>query len=442
MFARTIYTVLLYLLAPLLMLRLATYGLRYHRYFDRWRERFGLIPRLGGKPSLWVHAVSVGEVNAAIPLVEALLACYPDCPLLLTTVTPTGSARVKQVFGKRLVHTYLPYDLPGAVRRFLERSQPLLGVIVETELWPNLYMACAAAGIPLLIANARLSARSMRGYQIVPGRRLIRATLHEVAYVAAQSPADAARFCELGASPERVEVVGNLKFDMPPPLAALRTAMHLRDTWGKQRLVWIAASTHEPEEQPVLQAHLQILQHIPDALLLIAPRHPERFHAVEHAASLLGLRVATRSVDDCADPATQCFIIDTMGELLNFYAAADLAFVGGSLAPIGGHNVLEPAVLGCPVLVGPHTFNFADITGSLLSAGAAERLAESAELAPTVLALLQNHAQRQAMGKAAIKVSEAGRGALNRTLQKIEGLLGARCSAPAESANQATAAGR
>jgi len=439
--ARTVYTLLLYLLVPLLMLRLAARGVRYHGYFKRWGERFGLTPVLDGKPSLWVHAASVGEVNAVIPLVETLLARYPDYPLLLTTITPTGSARVKQVFGNRVVHVYLPYDLPGAVRRFLKRSRPLLGIIVETELWPNLYIACAATGIPLLIANARLSERSMRGYQIVPGRRLIRRTLREVAYVAAQSPADAARFCELGASPERVQVVGNLKFDMPPPLAAQRTGINLRDAWGEQRLVWIAASTHEPEEQPVLLAHLQILQHIPDALLLVAPRHPERFRAVEHAASVLGLRVATRSADRCANYSTQCFIIDTMGELMNFYGAADLAFVGGSLVPIGGHNVLEPAALGCPVLVGPHTFNFADITDSLLSAKAAERLTESAALAPTVLALLQNQAQRQAMSKAAIKISEVGRGALDRTLQKIAGLLRARSGLP-ESADQTIAAGR
>lgn len=427
MLARIVYTLLLYLLAPLLMLRLAVRGGR------RWRERCGLITLSGSKPSLWVHAASVGEVNAAIPLVEALLAHYPCCRLLLTTVTPTGSARVEQVLGTRVMHVYLPYDLPGAVRRFLKRSRPILGVIIETELWPNLYTACARAEIPLLIANARLSERSMRGYQIVPGRRLIRDILREVAFIAAQSSADAVRFCALGASPGRVEVVGNLKFDMPPPRAAQRTAMHWRNAWGEQRLVWIAASTHEPEEQPVLLAHLQILRHIPDALLLIAPRHPKRFRAVEQAASLLGLRVATRSVEHCAVHSTQCFIVDTMGELMNFYAAADLAFVGGSLAPIGGHNVLEPAALGCPVLVGPHTFNFEDITGSLLHAKAAERLAEPAALAPTVLALLQNPAQRRAMGKAAIEVSEAGRGALNRTLQKIASLLGTRCSASPKS---------
>ncbi len=427
MLPRLLYTLALYLLTPLVMLRLAARGVRYHDYFGRWRERFGFFdpPPVAG--AMWVHAVSVGEVNAAVPLVEALLAQHPERPLLLTTVTPTGSARVRQLFGARVLHVYLPYDLPGAVRRFLARVRPCLGVIVETEIWPNLYAACARARVPIVIANARLSQRSMRGYW--PGRTLIRTALRSVAHVAAQTRADAQRYGELGVPASRISVVGNLKYDMPPPLAAQRAGAAMRRHWGPARPVWVAASTHEPEELAVLLAHRAVMRRMPDALLLIAPRHPERFRPVEQAARALGFVVATRQADRLPEASTHCFVIDTLGELLDFYAAAEVAFVAGSLAPIGGHNVLEPAALAVPVLVGPHTFNFEEITDSLLAAGAARRIADTAGLAPAILGWLGDAPAREQAGAAGMAVITQGRGALAATLAPIEQLLReGRCS--------------
>ncbi len=442
MLPRLLYTLALYLLTPLVMLRLAARGVRYHDYFGRWRERFGFFAPPTTAGAMWVHAVSVGEVNAAVPLVEALLAQHPERPLLLTTVTPTGSARVRQLFGARVFHVYLPYDLPGAVRRFLARVRPCLGVIVETEIWPNLYAACARARVPIVIANARLSQRSMRGYW--PGRTLIRTALRSVAHVAAQTRADAQRYGELGVPAARISVVGNLKYDMPPPHAARLAGAAMRRQWGPARPVWIAASTHEPEELAVLQAHLAVLRRLPDALLLIAPRHPERFRPVEQAARSLGFAVATRQAERLPSVPTQCFVIDTLGELLDFYAAAEVAFVAGSLAPIGGHNVLEPAALAVPVLVGPHTFNFEEITDALLAAGAARRIADAAALGPAVLAWLGDAAARAQAGAAGVAVIEQGRGALAATLAPIEQLLReGRCTESARAAPaRTTSAGR
>ncbi|HET8898831.1 MAG TPA: 3-deoxy-D-manno-octulosonic acid transferase, partial [Rhodanobacteraceae bacterium] len=269
---RWLYTVVMYLGTPIIVYRLASRGLRYRDYFDRWRERFGFFPDPGIDSSIWVHAVSVGEVNAAAPLIEALLQRHAERPCVVTTITPTGSERVRQLFGERVFHVYLPYDLPASVRRFLARVKPRLGVIMETEIWPNLYYECAARKVPLVLANGRLSERSLRGYR--PVWSLAREALRRARYVAAQSHADARRFMVLGAEPERVLVVGNLKFDMSVPAGARDAGRKLRDDWGAKRPVWIAASTHEGEELAVLEAHLAVLKRYPDALLLIAPRHP------------------------------------------------------------------------------------------------------------------------------------------------------------------------
>ncbi len=418
---RLLYTLAMFLVTPLLILRLLARGVRSRPYHRRWPERFGFFDAPGFVGSLWVHAVSVGEVNAAEPLIKALQRSYPNAPLVITTVTPTGAARVRQLFGDHVFHLYLPYDLPFAVRRFLNRIRPRLALIVETEIWPNLYFACRRRGIPLMIVNARLSARSMRGYQ--PLRSLASSALHCVDLIAAQSRTDAARYRLLGADPQKVLVSGNLKFDMPIPEGAVAEGAVMRGHWGARRPVWMAASTHEGEELAVLEAHLKVLQRLPDALLLLAPRHPERFRVVEHAVRSLGFKTATRSIDGVPSAVHQVCVIDAMGQLMPFFAASDVAFVGGSLVPIGGHNVLEPAALSVPVLVGPHTFNFEEITRSLIEQGGAELVPDAGRLGPDVLRLLLDGTRRERMGEAARQLFERERGAVQRVMQLIDGLL-------------------
>lgn len=420
-FPRFLYTLIMYLATPVILYRLAARGLKYRGYFDRWRERYGFFddPRLDG--SIWIHAVSVGEVNAAVPLIEALMRRYAGTPFVITTITPTGSERVQKLFGGRVFHVYLPYDLPTSVRRFLGRTRPRLGVVMETEIWPNLFLECQARGVPIVVANARLSERSLRGYG--PVRPLAREAIRSARYVAAQSLSDAERLLALGADPERLSVVGNLKFDMAVPANLVLIGRTLREGWGASRSVWIAASTHEGEELPVLKAHAAVLRRFPDTLLLIAPRHPERFASVAQACRSFGYLTRTRSENEVADAATQCFVIDTMGELLRYYAAADVAFVGGSLVPIGGHNVLEPAALRVPMIVGPATFNFADITQNLIDAGAAVRVGDPDKLGEPVVRLLGDPSGRRCRGEAARGVFERERGAAERTMAIIEDVV-------------------
>jgi 3-deoxy-D-manno-octulosonic-acid transferase len=327
---------------------------------------------------------------------------------------------VHQLFGDSVFHVYLPYDLPFAVHRFLKRVRPRLALIVETEIWPNLYAACRRRGIPLMIVNARLSERSMRGYR--PLHSLVRTALRSVRQIAAQSRTDAARYRLLGAEPSQLVVSGNLKFDMPVPDGAVEEGTALRGQWGARRPVWMAASTHEGEELAVLEAHLDVLRRLPDALLLIAPRHPERFRLVEHSARSLGFTVATRSADRVPG-AQQVFVIDAMGELMPFYAATDIAFVGGSLVPIGGHNVLEPAALARPVLVGPHTFNFEEITLTLIREGGARRVPHAEQLGMEVLELLRDGRLRERMGRDARRVFDSERGAVGRVMKLVDDIL-------------------
>jgi len=415
---RFFYTIAIYLATPVIVLRLIARGLHYRGYFARWRERFGHFPDPHFSDSIWVHAVSVGEVNAALPLIRALRKRYPQLPMVVTTVTPTGSERVRAQLGDEVFHVYLPYDLPHAVRRFLERVRPSLGVIMETEIWPNLFHACGRRDIPLVIANARLSERSLRAY--APIHKLVAQALSNVGYIAAQSHADARRYRTLGAAPSRVSIAGNLKFDMPIPQGVRERGEALRRAWGEARPVWFAASTHEGEELAVLQAHLDVLHRLPDALLLIAPRHPERFRAVEQSARNLGFSTCTHNGPERPDANCQCFVVDVMGAMMRHYAASDLAFVAGSLVPIGGHNVLEPASLARPVLVGPYTFNFEEITRSLIESGGARRVEAPDALGPAVLELLRDAPLRHRIGANARMVFARERGAVRRTMILIE----------------------
>lgn len=418
---RTLYTLLLYAALPIVLLRLWLRGARNPAYRRRWSERFGFFPHTPVDGAIWIHAVSVGEAIAAFPLVERLRERHPERPLVFTTTTPTGSERVVRRFGTAVHHGYLPYDLPGAVARFLDRTRPALAVILETELWPNMYAACAARRIPLVVANARLSERSAAGYRRVA--RLTRATLERVTLIAAQGEADAARLLALGAPAARVRVTGNLKFDLTPPADLAEHGATLRDSWGALRPVWIAASTHEGEEEQILDAYTVARARVPRLLLVLVPRHPERFDRVAALCAARGYTVVRRSEQRPCDAGTDVFLGDSMGELMLFYAAADIAFIGGSLVPTGGHNPLEPAALARPVLHGPHMFNFAEIDRRLREAGGSREVADAGALARAVADCLLEPAACRASGERARAFVAQNRGALERLLQIIEDVI-------------------
>lgn len=414
---RSAYSLLLYLLAPLLLLRL--YWQRGDR--ARIRERFGHAPAAAAGASTWVHAVSVGEVMAALPLIRALLERAPGS-VLVTTTTDTGSARVRELLGETVRHCYAPYDLPHAVRRFLDLVRPERVVVMETELWPNLFHDLRSRGIPLVIANGRLSPRSFPRYRALGSA--VAGVLENCTLIAAQSEADATRFRALGAPSARVVVMGNLKFDFEVPADLVGRGRVLRERLGSQRPVWIAASTHDGEEQLLVAAHRELLREIPDAVLLVVPRHPQRFDAVAHRLRESGLDVASRSrIGGGKEPVTaQVLLGDSMGEMAAYYAAADVAFVGGSLVAVGGHNVLEPAAHGLPVVFGPHMFNFETARELLVGCSAASEIADAAALTPTMLRLLRDPGLRQRMGNAGRAAVEANRGALRRLLDLLDAL--------------------
>lgn len=417
---RGLYSLVIRLALPISLYYLIWRGLRQSEYFNRWSERFALY-RGGRLPEcLWIHAVSVGEVNAAAPLLEALRARHPGVPMLVTTTTPTGSARVRALWGDSVRHVYLPYDLPGAVQNFLAHFQPRLALVMETEIWPNLFAGLERRGVPVIIANARLSERSLKGYR--PIAPLVRAAMATIDCVAAQSAADAARYRQLGAHADRVQVTGNLKYDLPVPDGIVEQAATWRRDWG-DRPVWIAASTHPEEEAIVLDAHRSVLASEPRALLLWAPRHPERFAGVLATALRSGMRTGSRREDGLPTTDTEVFVVDTLGELMAFYAASDVAFVGGSLQEVGGHNVLEPAALGVPALVGMHTWNFQEITDLLLRTGAVQRVTDAMSLGKKIRQMFRHPGERKRRGEAGRLRIAAERGALGRTLQLIDRCL-------------------
>jgi 3-deoxy-D-manno-octulosonic-acid transferase len=422
---RALYSLLLYLLTPLVLLRLAWRGLRAPAYWRRWPERFAWLPVFAAVPRIWIHAVSVGETQAALPLVQALQARYPGHRILITTTTPTGSQRVRALFGDRVEHVYLPYDLPGAVRRFLDAVQPDIALVMETELWPNLFRACARHGIPLLVMNARLSERSCRGY----GRfaALTRATLADVTHLAAQGERDAQRFIGLGAPAERVSVCGSIKFDLYLPASLREEAEVLRRAFGVERPVWIAASTHEGEDEQVLEAfrRMRAADAHPNALLVLVPRHPERFATVAELCRAEGHSLVQRSSGSPCTAVTDVYLGDTMGELPMLMAATDLVFMGGSLVRTGGHNMLEAAALGLPVVFGPHVFNFEEIAERLLEAGAARQVRDAGELAAVVADWLADANARHRTGERGRVFVEQNRGARERMLALIEPHLSA-----------------
>ncbi len=415
---KTLYTLLFYLALPIILLRLVWRGFKAPLYFQRWSERFGKVaPLINEKPVIWLHAVSVGEVEASKPLINNLQKEYPDHQLLVTTMTPTGSERVKANFNEQVGHCYFPYDVPFAIKSFLNNVKPEFGILMETEIWPNMIDECHKRDIPLVLANARMSERSKQGY--LRFANFAKSTLNKLSLVAAQSPTDQQRFKELGINKQRVFATGNLKYEISLPASLKEQADYMRTMWDRDRPVWIAASTHEGEDELIINASRQVRAAFPNLLLIIVPRHPERFDRVTALCQRSGFVTLRRSEQKPCPSTVQILMVDTMGELLLFYAASDVAFVGGSLVEHGGHNILEPAALGRATITGPHYFNFQAITKQFLEAKALLEVQNTEQLASTVIELLQNTTQRAEMGEASLKIIQQSQGATSRVMNLI-----------------------
>ena len=422
---RLLYTLAWWLALPLVLARLWLRGRQEPGYRQHWGERLGFYPRqLAPAPAtLWLHAVSVGETRAAEPLIDALLAAWPDCRIVLTHMTPTGRATGKALFAKhgaRLVQSYLPYDTGAMPASFIRHFAPRICILMETEVWPNLIYQCNRYKVPVVLANARLSQRSLGKAQRLG--KLIADAARGITLVAAQTQDDADRVRQLGV--QDVVVTGSIKFDVVVPEAALATGTWLRGAIGT-RPVLLCASTREGEEPLILDAFARAS--LPaNVLLLIVPRHPQRFDEVEKLVLTHGLSVQRRSglaQDDAVTAGTQVLLGDTMGEMFAYYAACDCAFVGGSLLPLGGQNLIEPAALGKPVLIGPHTFNFALVTVQAIAAGGAALVADADALMAQASVLLQNPEQLVSMGQKALAFAAQHRGATPRTIAAIKTLL-------------------
>ncbi|MFN3712226.1 MAG: lipid IV(A) 3-deoxy-D-manno-octulosonic acid transferase [Alcanivoracaceae bacterium] len=413
---RLLYTLLWWLLMPLMFVRLWWLGARAPAYRGRWRERMGYGYQQRLSECVWVHAVSVGETLAAAPMIEALLQRYPDMPLVVTTTTPTGSERVQALFAGRVIHVYWPWDAPGPVRRFWRAFNPKLVILLETELWPNLVANARRHRVPVVLANGRLSARSHRGYSRLRG--LMRPMLQSLDGLAVQTAIEGERFVDLGADPARVTVTGNVKFDIDLDDSLRARAAALREQF-RGRPVWIAASTHPGEDEVVLAAHQQLRKRHGEALLVLVPRHQERFDQVAAQVTGCGETLARRSRQDSVGAQTSVYLADTMGELLMLYGAADIAFVGGSLVPVGGHNLLEPALWAKPVITGPVLHNFSLISDLLGAAGAHRLVQNSDELAALLDTLFSHPDQCRQMGERAAQVVEQHRGALASLLTML-----------------------
>jgi 3-deoxy-D-manno-octulosonic-acid transferase len=417
---RRLYTLLLYLALPFALCSMLVRSWRAHAPPSGWRERFGFGARRAGG-GIWLHAVSVGEMQAAAIMVAALRARGDTRELTLSCATPTGRARARALMPDVPVR-YAPLDLPGSLRRCFAQLRPRLLVLMETELWPNLLHEAQRAGVPVLIASARVSARSARFYQRFPG--LMRAALAANVWVGAQTEADAQRFLGLGVPAQRVSVSGNIKFDRTLPRELARQGAALRARIAAGRPLWVAGSTHAGEESILLQAHRELRLTLPRALLVLAPRHPQRFEEAAAGVRAAGLRCLRRSRAAAdTDPDSEVLLLDTLGELMEFYAAADVAFVGGSLVGVGGHNLLEPAALGLPVLAGPQQFNSPDIARILDEGGALTTVHAAADLAAALARLLGDPQQRARQGARARAAVEANRGAMVRLLSLVDQLL-------------------
>jgi 3-deoxy-D-manno-octulosonic-acid transferase len=419
---RHFYSLLLYCLLPLVFLRLIILGFRTSSYWSRWNERLGFLPSVKiDQPVFWLHAVSVGEVEAATPIIERMLSQLPQYQIVITTVTPTGAETVQRRFKNNARHFYLPYDLPSAVQRFITQLQPSICVIMETELWPNLYHYCDQKNIPIMLVNARVSLHSLVGYKKFPG--LLKKTFDCVTYVLAQSKLDAERIMMIGCDSKKVSVTGNLKFDVNLPSDIYTKAKSIRAEMFPNRPVWIAASTHEKEEEALLEAHEKILEQHQSCVLILAPRHTQRFNRVADLCDRSNMNVVRKSSNEKCTKETQVYLLDTLGELQTYYACADLAFVGGSLVPAGGHNMLEPACLGLPVLSGIHVSNFHEVSNLLLKAEALILVDDVSDLVDKVTQLLSNVELRNQMGENAKNLVAMHKGSADHVIDKMKSLL-------------------
>ncbi|MBV52919.1 MAG: 3-deoxy-D-manno-octulosonic acid transferase [Coxiellaceae bacterium] len=414
-----LYTALFYLLLPFVFLRLLWRSRRNSHYRKRWSERLGYVPVQIEQPAIWIHAVSVGEVIASIPLVKSLCSHYPDHRIVMTTTTPTGSDQVLRCLKEYVTHFYLPYDLPSCIHRFIRRRRVEAIIIMETELWPNLLNVHYKKNLPIIIANARLSAKSKRRYNCI--KPLVKRLLSQVSVVIGQTDLDIQRYIKLGLQPDRAQVSGNIKFDLTIPQDIFLQASKLRERIGiGGRPTIILSSTHEGEEKIWIPILKSIRKQIPDVLLLVAPRHPDRFDAVRRLLTAHDLVVMRRSLGQVVNQKTDVYLCDTMGELLQFYAVSDISFVGGSLVPVGGHNLIEPAALGLPVMTGQYLQNFDMIKKQLLSECALLIVSDPQSIIENMVALISDQQARKAMGVRAKKVVEANHGALQRHLSIID----------------------
>lgn len=411
--SRFAYTALLWLLLPYVFFHLWWRSRKQPEYLDHIGERFGRYDVRCSKPVIWLHTVSVGETRAAATLVRGLRERYPDHQVLLTHTTPTGRAASEQLYGEEVIRVYLPYDYPFAVLRFLRHFRPRIGVLLETEIWFNLIHACHSLHIPLLLLNARLSDKSAKGYSRFPG--LTRRGLHELHLMAAQTEDDALRLASL--ANRAVPVMGNLKFDIAPPAAMLELGRQFRTRFGGQRPVFLAASTREGEEELLLNALRQA--NIADLLIVIVPRHPQRFDEVAALIESHGFKMQRRSTNEFVAADSQVVLGDSMGEMFGYYAACDIAYIGGSLLPFGGQNLIEACALGKPVLIGPHTYNFAQASEQAVTRGAAMQVKDADELVHQLNLLMCDPAQRKRMGEQGERFVSDNRGATEHSFSHI-----------------------
>ena len=420
---RYLYTLLLYVASPFVLIRMLWRSRRSEGYRHRLRERFGYIPPVScDRESIWLHAVSIGEVITAIPLIKVLLDRYPNYTLIVTTTTPTGSLQVQKNFSGQVQHVYLPYDLPGPINRFLKHIRPRLAILMETELWPNLLHYTNKQDIPVLLANARLSERSLQGYEKITS--IVRKMLSQITCVAAQSSADGERFICLGLPKERLLITGNVKFDLHLPASLTQEGSLLRCTWGERRLTLIVASTHEGEETIVLDVFRRLRKTFPTVFLILVPRHPDRFEKVAGLCKSAGFSIVKRSFQTIPIPSTDILLGDTIGELRLLYAASDIAFVGGSLVPVGGHNLIEPAGIRLPIITGHHLQNFVLISELLKKGQALIIVNDKESLYKAFFDLLNNPKERVALGERAYQVSATNTGAVDKHVQWISDQFG------------------
>ena len=412
--SRLLYSLSLYLLLPAALLHLLLRSRKQPAYLHHLAERFGIFPKRLSSRVIWIHAVSVGETRAAEPLIAALLSSQPGHRILLTHGTPTGRQTGIELYGERVERCYLPYDFRWAARRFLQRFRPVAGIFMETEIWPNLIAASERAGVPVYLVNARMSEKSARGYRRIGA--LTRAALAGLSRIGAQTERDAQRLRALGA--QNVSVTGNIKFDRMAPAQMLALGLTLRECFGASRPIFLAASTREGEEALILDAVERA--RIPNLLSIIVPRHPQRFEAVVALVKQRGLEVQRRSDNGPVDAGTRVLVGDSMGEMFAYYTACDVAFIGGSLLPLGGQNLLEAAAVGRPVIVGPHTYNFEEATRNAIEAGAAIRVNDTVELAASIERLMSDAGRRQTMSEAGKRFTDAHRGATQKTLDLLQ----------------------